>query len=158
MVRFLSLFLFTAAIIGCSKNSSTGGASGDPKKEDEMIRSQPHTEEEARQAIKDFYVGYVMGKKEVDLVSLSKPIEPSSEYLAKFPGSTAYYVTVELREPKLTNKEHVLLTVRRGTIGANKGKLLLGGGPWSSEREIEQMMGQDWLRANPIPWQVPGKK
>jgi hypothetical protein len=120
-------------------------------------QNQPHTEEEARQAIKEFYTRYVGGDKEVQVVSISKPIEPSPKYLATKPGATAYYVIYETREPKLTSKWPVLVTVRRMTFGPNKGKLLLASS-WTIESEIGEMMGADWLRDHPVPWKVAGKK
>jgi hypothetical protein len=41
--------------------------------------------------------------------------------------------------------------------GATKGKAVFGS-DMTSEKDIEQIMGADWLRDHPVPWKVPAKK
>jgi hypothetical protein len=80
-MRRILAFMVLASTMGCSKSSSTG----DGSKQDHF---QTVTQDEARPVIKALFIQYVGGKQEVELVSISEPIQPSSKYLESSPGAS----------------------------------------------------------------------
>jgi hypothetical protein len=148
------------ALAGCTKkdsntgdeNKQTPSESGRPKQV-----SQPPTEEEVRQTIKEHLEqNSAFGKEQkVQVVSLSKPMEPSPEFLKTNPGSVSYYTTFETHTRDSTAKWNLLVVLTPMTFGPKKGKFVVN--LTMNEESIKTRMGDAWLREHPVPWNVPAK-